>query len=406
MKRTLYLFTAGYPYGYRDEPFLENEIEYLAEAFDKIVIFPKSKPSKDKRVTPFNVEVNDCINQAELKNKKLAILSNLFFVLKIVLPNAYKPQNVISFWKNFKLLSDILAQGIIRGKELKKELKNIDLSNTVFYDYWFTNSFYSISYLKTHRKIKKFVCRGHRYDIYKENWPTNDVPFFNYRIKNVDELYLISKHGFNHLKALSPRKYWVKLKLSYLGVINHNTDQVIKKNSEEKFLIVSCARVIDFKRVHEIPLILKNIKSQVKWVHFGDGPLFDKLKESCKLLPSNIEVDLRGYVSNEEVINYYKKNKIDLFFSISLSEGLPVSMMEALSFGMPIISKDVGGIREIVNETTGLLLKEDASNNEISLKIIELIEKRKFNTKNIIDFYDRCFNADKNFSIFVEQICL
>jgi glycosyltransferase involved in cell wall biosynthesis len=399
--KTLYLFTAGYPYGIKDEPFLENEIAYLADAFDKIVIFPKSKPSKDKRVTPSNVEVNDCINQAELKNKKLVILNNLFFVLKIVLPSAYKPKNVISFWKNFKLLSDILAQGIIRGKTLKKELKNIDLSNAVFYDYWFTNSFYSISYLKKYRKIKKFVCRGHRYDIYKENWPTNEVPFLTYRIKNVDELYLISKHGYDHLKNVSHPKYWDKLKLSYLGVINHNSDCSIKKVSDENFVIVSCARVVDFKRVHEIPLILKNITSPVKWIHFGDGPLFDKLKENCKLLPSNIEVDLRGYVSNEDVIDYYKKYKVDLFISISLSEGLPVSMMEALSFGIPIIAVDAGGVNEIVCNENGVLIDMNADFSAISTIINRFIKENDLNPSEIIELFDENFSASKNYTKFI-----
>ena len=74
--KTLYLFTAGYPYGFKDEPFLENEIGYLAKAFDSVVIFPRSKPTEEKRKTAENVFINDCLNKTPLKNKKRSLYFN------------------------------------------------------------------------------------------------------------------------------------------------------------------------------------------------------------------------------------------------------------------------------------------------------------------------------------------
>ncbi len=53
---------------------------------------------------------------------------------------------------------------------------------------------------------------------------------------------------------------------------------------------------------------------------------------------------LRGGISNAEVFQFYRDNKVDLFVNASTSEGLPVSIMEAISFGIPSIATNVGGL--------------------------------------------------------------
>lgn len=398
--KTLFLFTAGYPYGTRDEPFLENEIEYLSGAFDKVVVIPHHKPSSETRKTPENVVVNDCLVNADLSNKKRYFFVELLFVLRIVLRSAKSFKRIKSFWKNHRLLLDIIAISIVHGKTLLREFKDLDLESVVFYDYWFANAIFSISFLKRKRKIKKFICRAHRYDIYEDNWPTTNVPFFEHKISVVDELYFISKHGLEHVKRQTPERFTQKLKISYLGV-RKPTSKMPQKSPQEVFTIISCARVVDFKRVHLIPLVLKNIKSPIKWIHFGDGPLSNELQENCNSLPKNITVELAGHVSNKHVHQFYENNHVDLFLSISLSEGLPVSMMEALSYGVPIIAVDAGGIYEIVTNKTGVLLEHEKSLQEISDEIEEFIAKNEFSKEQVKTFFDNHFSAEMNYRKFV-----
>jgi len=401
--KTLFLFTAGYPYGTRDEPFLENEIEYLSESFNKVVIFPRHKPTNELRKTPENVFINDSIANADLTKKKRYFFFEFFFVLKIILKSAKSFKRIISFWKNYKLLLDIIAISIVHGKALQRELKNYDLENVVFYDYWFVNAIYSISYLKTKRKIQKFICRAHRYDIYEDNWPTINVSFFDHRIKVVDEVYFISKHGLEHIKNQTPERYIKKLKISYLGVKSPATN-IQQNTKKEVFTIVSCARVVDFKRVHLIPSVLKGLSLKVKWVHFGDGPYFDELKQNIKKLPENIEVELMGHVSNKEVKKFYKKNKVDVLLSLSLSEGLPVSMMETLSYGIPIVAVDAGGVKEIVQSPSGLLVKSEATYVEITSILQSFLLNTELSKEGIIGFYEQNFNAEKNYKAFIKSI--
>lgn len=66
-------------------------------------------------------------------------------------------------------------------------------------------------------------------------------------------------------------------------------------------------------------------------------------------------VTFEGFVSGE------KKNQLlnwaDIFILPSFNEGLPISILEAMSYGLPIISTAVGGIPEVVDKTNGVIVK-------------------------------------------------
>jgi colanic acid/amylovoran biosynthesis glycosyltransferase len=64
---------------------------------------------------------------------------------------------------------------------------------------------------------------------------------------------------------------------------------------------------------------------------------------------------MRYNVDHAQVIDYYTTNHIALFLSLSSREGLPVSLMEAISCGIPLLATTVGGVSEVVNENTGRL---------------------------------------------------
>lgn len=65
-------------------------------------------------------------------------------------------------------------------------------------------------------------------------------------------------------------------------------------------------------------------------------------------------VHFEGFVSGEKKINML--NWADIYILPSFNEGLPISILEAMSYSMPIISTAVGGIPEVVNSTNGILV--------------------------------------------------
>jgi len=97
--------------------------------------------------------------------------------------------------------------------------------------------------------------------------------------------------------------------------------------------------------------------------------------KEAEALPENIKAELKVQVSHNELMNFFRSNPIDLFLNVSSSEGVPVSIMEAMSFGIPVIATNVGGTSEIVSERTGLLINADFTPEYLAGKIIELSQR-------------------------------
>ena len=79
----------------------------------------------------------------------------------------------------------------------------------------------------------------------------------------------------------------------------------------------------------------------------GDGPLRAKLEEMARSLGIGGKVIFRG--SSLDVPSFFAG--IDTFVLCSLSEGLPLTLIEAMAAGLPVVGTDVGAIPEMVEAT-------------------------------------------------------
>jgi glycosyltransferase involved in cell wall biosynthesis len=101
------------------------------------------------------------------------------------------------------------------------------------------------------------------------------------------------------------------------------------------------------------------------------------------------------------------KENYSLFLNTSSSEGLPVSMMEAISNGIPIVATNVGGVSEIVNDVTGFLIPKDFDYHmfENALKFVfENISKSEVRREKIRCFWRENYCAEKNYNSFVNEL--
>jgi len=397
--KILYLFTAQFPYGVANETFLETEILYLSKAFRKVYIIPLSKSGYLRQV-PTNVLVKDwVIDCSNSKTKRFfSLLKNPILVSKLIF-SEIKDKGFAKTMSNLYTLFQYAAYQLPVSKQLIHNFKSVeDTSNCILYSYWFCE--YPLAIIVANKRTinAPFVARAHRYDLYDEEHKVG-IPFRMWKIKNTEKIFLISKHGIEYLKRKTPDNYHHKYQISYLGV---EEGKPIYTNAEKKErLIVSCSRVVDFKRVDMIPDLLGKLKYNIRWVHFGDGDDFEKVKRKAELLPDNIKIEFRGNVSNTEIYNFYSNNYVDLFISSSSSEGLPVSMMEAQSFGIPIVSFPVGGVTEIVVEKeTGFLLNNNFTINQ-NINILEEALNFEFDRKKIISYFMSNFCAKNNYENFV-----
>lgn len=401
LNKTLFLFTAEYPYGNKSETFLETEINFLAKDFKEVIIVP-SKKSAFKRPTPENVWVLD--EYANLSFSKSSQLIHLFkhpLLSSRIIYSEIQAKGFKKFWKNRKVLIDYLTRQLITASLFEKN-KEMTIRNTILYAYWFSNTTLALSVLKNKTPKIKLVTRAHGFDLYDERWGQVGLPFRLFQIKKVDKVFCISQKGQEYFKSKIPAKFHSKIELSYLGVNQHS--KLIESPKKDVKTIVSCSSLLPFKNVLGIVDILKASSMPIKWIHFGDGPEKEKVLEKAKELPSNIDFESKGHVNNEEVITFYQNNHVDLFVSLSTSEGLPVSMMEAMSFGIPILSTNVGGIAELVlNEKTGFLV---ALEDEVEIKRETFNQAilYNFDADEIKEMYHLNFNANNNYTKFTQML--
>lgn len=88
------------------------------------------------------------------------------------------------------------------------------------------------------------------------------------------------------------------------------------------------------------------------------------------------------------------------FLNVSSSEGVPVSIMEAISFNIPVVATNVGGTSEIVTDETGILLSSDPTAEEI-LNALYSIESINVQPR---EFWKQKYNADTNYKEFVKVL--
>ena len=131
----------------------------------------------------------------------------------------------------------------------------------------------------------------------------------------------------------------------------------IQRNSRDSFVIGSCGRLFPVK---DYPLMIKvakectSDKNNIRFELAGDGPEMRKLRVLVERFGLNGRFTFRGHLDNME--EFYRG--LDLFINTSIHEGIPMSVLEAMSYGLPIVAPRVGGLREIIDHgVDGLLIE-------------------------------------------------
>jgi GT2 family glycosyltransferase len=137
------------------------------------------------------------------------------------------------------------------------------------------------------------------------------------------------------------------------------------------------------KQIALVPEVLTLVDRPLSWIHFGDGTEAARVLAAAEALPEQIDWKLAGWVPNQEVTQYYATQPVSLLLSMSRHEGIPVSMMEAQSFGIPIVALDVGAIGELVTPDTGILVPDTAAPSEVADAVREALEPGRFDRQRI-----------------------
>jgi glycosyltransferase involved in cell wall biosynthesis len=279
----------------------------------------------------------------------------------------------------------------------------------VIYTYWCDVETYGLSLFKGCSKSNiKLVSRAHRFDLYEENRKHRFIPFRKEVISLLDCLFSISNDGKQYLIN---RYHQKNIEVSFLGVMGDYQFEIAKENAVVR--IVSCSFIHRVKRIELIKGSLLELAKtrpdqKFEWIHIG-GDVSILNKGFLINIPTNLQIQFLGNLKNAEVHHYYQSNFISAFVNLSTSEGIPVSIMEAMSYAIPVVATNVGGVSEIVDETNGRLLSMDPEPNEVAKAIWYVIDnpelrsgaRKTYETKfdgvlNYQDFADRLLTIGRN----------
>ena len=145
-------------------------------------------------------------------------------------------------------------------------------------------------------------------------------------------------------------KEFAKISKIYLGekavIINNGVSNkkikkspglIINNNKSKDFRVISICRFVEQKNIKEILEIATHLP-EIKFFIIGDGILWDEINFLIKDLKIN-NVFLLGKKKN--VFKYLYLS--DIYLSTSLYEGMPISILEAMSIGLPILATNVRG---------------------------------------------------------------
>lgn len=211
------------------------------------------------------------------------------------------------------------------------------------------------------------------------------APLQNILLNKSDTILVTSKAYFNSSKTLAPYKNKIDIvpigipDIS-VGIKNHKLPLDLEKKIEGKKIILSVGRLVHYKGFELLIHASKFLSPNTIIIIAGNGPLKMVLKNLVLHTKSSDRILLLNKISTDHLHALYKKASLFCLPSINRSEAFGVVLLEALAFGLPIISTKIKGSgTSWVNkhEETGLVVKNNDS------KSIALACNRILNSKSL-----------------------
>ena len=410
----LVLFTTSYPYDAAlEQPFIDRELPYLTKYFSEIILIPQV--CEGKRLAPpvpVKVEEDLCSTLILKKKSPAAKIINILFSRSFYKELMTRPSVMLSFPKLLRLATFIdSAQAIGNWTEQWIRKSGINVHKTLIYTFWFEQCTMGLGLVKRKFPHLRLVSRAHGYDVYEERVQPPYWPCRTQALGALDKLFLASDHAKNYMTAHYPQ-FSELYQTAHLGV--QDPKQITSRSEDGIFRIVSCSSIAPVKRV---VLLLKAIgraselhpNHKFEWRHFGDGQERAQLLEMAKsILPPNAKGILAGFISNDSLMSYYKESSVDVFVNVSESEGgAPVSIQEAISYGIPVVATNVGGNAEIVSDQNGVLLSPNPTADEVAQAISSMVDNTLANERKKTGSYNvwqERYNAENNFQTFASDL--
>lgn len=407
------LFTLAYPYG-NGEPFLHAEVAELSRQFDRVLIVPSSVTAfaRPPRAVPSNVTVLGTARASVPRAVARQVVLHL-------------PQTVGALVHALRARTDLRGklQEVrfriavhVRVNTVRRRVRAFlrDRSRVVFYAYWLDlPAAIAIDVRRTLAFGRgNIIARAHGFDVYAERRISNYLPMRDDVLRSVTRIFSVSLAGCIYMRRRWP-DHADKMSIAHLGTAPAEN----AGNAEQSVgTLVSCAFIVPLKRLELVIDSVAELQSRghdVRWKHIGptDSPYATDLKRyAAGALPEGT-FEFVGELDNGGVRNWYAHNPASAFINVSESEGVPVSIMEALAQGLPILATDVGGNAETIDTSLGMfdgLLPADPTARQIADRVEGLLQSDPAAYRRYVDAsrenWKRAWSSEANYRVFVSEL--
>ena len=220
----------------------------------------------------------------------------------------------------------------------------------------------------------------------------------SFSIKKSDIVVTPSKHLKNFIVNLGFKN---KIEIINNGVFIPEENTNIFTNDQINITIVS--RLVSHKNIKKIIRAISDLNDPLIYLNIiGDGPELNQLQKISLESNNKDNIIFHGKLNRDDINHIFLKS--DIYIQASNYEGLPHSLLEAMSYGIPVLCTPVGECKEILgNEDRGYILDLPVSKNNIKSKISEIIgEKNIANKKGERgkDFINEKYNLTNSFNLY------
>lgn len=291
--------------------------------------------------------------------------------------------NILKKFQNFKIII-FFVRNTLFFAFLSIYFKNIRHCISVFRK-WKANQYPKADIIVFHDPFTFWICRKYaqklntKIILFHHGGNPEDNMLFDYypilekrywvkrRINLFNLECLSSPDAIVFINPESHQNYCIKYKLlhkKFKLIVNGIEDMYTKNNDINKiddinkYKLVTVGTVSNRKNqlllLKALNVAIPQLKYKIKITIVGDGPL---LKTLIDYSFSNNLDQFVEFVGNQKNVTTFLSNA-DIFILSSNKEGLPISLLEALSFKLPIISSNISGAREcVLNNKNGILFK-------------------------------------------------
>lgn len=410
---SLILLTNCYPFAPGEE-FIESEIGHLASAFDRVILIPVVRDVRQtrRRETPENVEL---ILPEALSTTKASARKVVGYAMRHPLRAAASVGRAMrSFPHPQRMFSDLrldLLAGVVVDQVEDRILARLAPgTRALLYSYWLMVPARVAVQLSPRLSARPLpvISRAHGYDVFSERSAIDYLPQRELLLSRISQVFTASENGAEYLRAKYPA-YADRIETGHLGV---GPATSAGNPSQDSLKVYTCAYLVPVKR---IPLLIEGLAAaqrrnlKVNWSHIGSGEAayaasIERLAAE-RLEPGSFE--FLGDLSNDEVREQYTAHPGGVFVNVSESEGVPVSIMEALAQGLPVIATDVGGNSELIDVDGGMfdgLLDGTPTADQIADRLEVLFTARPVAYESYVraslEHWERAWSSETNYAAF------